>query len=222
MKTVLTGSNKRAYDAVFAHPISHNLAWRDVRLMLGELGDVKEQPNGHLKAICGEETLLLHPPKSHTAVSEDELMSIRHFLTRIEDDKKVVQQGAHYLVVIDHQEARIFKAEMSGTVPTKITPYDPQGFGKQLHYVQDEKNGQRKPENKPFYDAVIKSLEGAGSILLIGAGTGESSAMAHLVAEMKHRNPELAGKVSGQMRLDKQHMTDDQFLAAARAYYANP
>ena len=40
--------------------------------------------------------------------------------------------------------------------------------------------GQRKPEQRSFYDAVAKTLEGANQILLFGTGTGPSSAMAQL------------------------------------------
>ena len=39
----------------------------------------------------------------------------------------------HLLVVIDHQEARVYRTEVSGAVPERITPYDPHGYGRHLH-----------------------------------------------------------------------------------------
>ena len=57
---------------------------------------------------------------------------------------------ANLLVVIDHRQARIYKAELRGSLPERIVPYDPDGAGRHLHYVQDDSNGQRRPERKRF------------------------------------------------------------------------
>jgi len=38
----------------------------------------------------------------------------------------------HLLVVIDHQEARIYRTEVNGAVPVSIVPYDPHGYRKHL------------------------------------------------------------------------------------------
>jgi phosphoheptose isomerase len=122
--------------------------------------------------------------------------------------------------VIDHREARIYETDVHGSVPRRITPLDLSGFGRQLHYVQDDSNGQRKPELKSFYEVVVKALHGAGSILIFGGGTGASSAMMHLVAEMKLHHADIAQRIAGEVVLDQQHLSEDQLLAAARAFYA--
>ena len=93
--------------------------------------------------------------------------------------------GSHFLVVIDHREARIYKAELHGSVPERITPYDPHGYGRYLHNVQDDANGQRKPERKTFYEAVARALHGAEKILIFGSSTGASSAMEQLLAKAR-------------------------------------
>jgi hypothetical protein len=72
-------------------------------------------------------------------------------------------EGAHLLVVIDHREARIYKTDLKASVPERITPFDPHGFGRYLHSVTDDSNGQRKPERKSFYEAVAKSLKVHGT-----------------------------------------------------------
>ena len=66
----------------------------------------------------------------------------------------------HLLVVIDHQEARVYRTEVSGAVPERITPYDPHGYGRHLHSAQEWTDGKRLPERKSFYEAVAKTLRG--------------------------------------------------------------
>src|SRR6185437_9010055 len=129
------------------------------------------------------------------------------------------QAGTHLLVVIDHREARVFSAQLHGSLPQRITPYDPLGFGRELHYNQDDSNGQRKPEQKSFYEAVAKTLRGAEKILLFGAGTGASSAMEQLILDLKKNHHELAERVVGTIKVDEHHLTDAQLLAKAREYF---
>jgi hypothetical protein len=223
MKPQLTESNQRTYDAIFGHPMARHVLWHEVYALLGELGEVVTQPNGHHKATCNGQTLVLHPEHDRTVAHVDELMSIRHFLEKIADDTVAADAGGtHLLVVIDHREARVYKTQLHGTVPQRITPLDTSGFGRQLHYVQDDSNGQRKPELKSFYEAVVKTLQGAETILIFGSGTGSSSAMTHLVEELKHYHAQLATHIVGAVVLDPQHMSEDQLLAAAREFYAKP
>ena len=119
------------------------------------------------------------------------------------------QRALHLLVVIDHREARIYRALLHGSVPDRIEPFDPHGFGRHLRYVEDDSNGQRKPERKSFYEAVAKSLHGAGQILLFGTGTGASSAMEQLVAELRKHHADLACRVVGSIAVDEHDLTED-------------
>jgi len=132
------------------------------------------------------------------------------------------QDGVHFLVVIDHRQARVYKSEMSGTVPQSILPHDPHGFGRSLHYNQDDSNGQRKPELKSFYEAVAKTLQGADQILIFGAGTGASSAMSQLLLDLQHNHHDLAERVVGTLTIDEQHLSENQLLAKAREFYSAP
>src|SRR5690242_11621684 len=95
------------------------------------------------------------------------------------------------LVVIDHRCVQVYRTELYGAAADVVTPYDPNGHGRHLHNVENESDGQLKPERASFYDAVAKSLEGAAQILLFGRGTGASSAVEHLMAELKLHHAEL-------------------------------
>ena len=106
-------------------------------------------------------------------------------------------------------------------MPQQVIPYDASGAGRHLHYVQDDSNGQRRPENKSFYEAVAGTLQHAEKILLFGSGTGASSAMEQLLAELKQNHAELAQRVVGSVVVNEQHLTENQLLAKARDFYAN-
>ena len=223
MLTKLTSVHRSTYSAIFQHPMAHNLHWRDVRSMLAAVAEVVEEPNGNLKVTRGEQTLVLHPSLEKDVADIDELVKIRHFLERSgagATSPASVAKGPHLLVVIDHREARIYSAELHGAVPQRITPYSPLGVDRHLHYVADESNGQRKPERKSFYEEVAQTLQAAEKILLFGSGTGASSAMEQLLAELKLRHPQVARRIVGRVVVDEQHLTEAQLLAKARDFYA--
>jgi hypothetical protein len=71
----LSGSHLRTYERIFQHPISHNLEWRDVRSLFGNL---KITRNGH--------TFVLHPSGKKDISEMDEIMAIRHFLERSDSE----------------------------------------------------------------------------------------------------------------------------------------
>ena len=105
-------------------------------------------------------------------------------------------------------------------VPERIAPYDPHGYGRHLHSAHEWTDGKRLPERKSFYEAVAKTLRGAEQVLMFGSGTGRSSAMEQLLADLKDHHPDVAEKVVGSVVVDAHHTTEDQLLARAREFYA--
>jgi hypothetical protein len=222
MDQELSGHHRKTYEHLFQHPLPHNLQWREVWSMLGAVSGAEavEDEKGNVKVARNGQTLLLHRPRGKDLADKKELLQVRHFLERSGVPKAAAGAAHQMLVVIDHREARIYRTESSGSVPERITPYDPFGYGRDLHVKQDDSNGQRKPERKSFYDAVAKTLHGARQILLFGLGTGASSAMEHLLAELKLHHRELAERVVGSVAVDEHHLTEGQLLAKARELFA--
>ena len=128
--------------------------------------------------------------------------------------------GPHLLVVIDHAEAHIYRTEVSGSVPVKLEPYDPHGHGRHLHSAHEWTDGKSQPERKSYHETVAMTLRGAGQVLVFGSGTGKSSAMDQLMADLKDHHPDVAGKVVGSVVVDAHHTTEGQLLAKAREFYA--
>jgi hypothetical protein len=219
----LNGRHRHTYDAIFRHPAAHNLEWHDVRSLLDALADVTEGQNGSLQVTRNGQTVVLHASKHKDVATVEDLLAIRHFLEESERAAvaSTVAPGLHLLVVIDHREAKIYRTELHGTVPRQLVPYDPHGFGRHLVSENPETDGKRKPERKSFYEAVAANLRGADEILIFGSGTGESSAMDHLVAELKHNHGDLAKHIVGSIVIDAHHLTDGQSLAKAREFFAS-
>jgi hypothetical protein len=216
----MLAANQSTYDMLFQHPMPRNLRWRDLRALLASIAETVEEPNGNVKFTRNGHTLTLHPPGRKDFSDVQALMDVRHFVERsTPEPQKAATEGVHLLVVIDHREARIYRNELHGSVPQRVVPYDPGGFGRHLHYVQDDSNGQRKPERKSFYESVAKTLRDAEQILIFGSGTGASSAMNQLVAALKHDHPDVAKRVVGSLVVDARNTTEDQLLAKARDFY---
>ena len=124
------------------------------------------------------------------------------------------------LVVIDHQVAQVFRTEGSDAIPERLIPYDPHGHGKHLHSAHEWTDGKRQPERRSYYEAVVKTLQGADQILLFGGGTGRASAMEQLQHDLRDYHPDLAKKVVGAVVVDAHHTTEHQLLAKAREFFS--
>jgi hypothetical protein len=217
----LTGSHLRTYQTIFQHPLSHNLEWRAVHSLLGKLGQMTEEPNGNLKVTRHGQTLVLHPPRTKDVSEPEEIMALRHFLERSEAlPAPADETEAHWLLLIDHQAARIFRSEMDGSLPQRILPHDPDGYFRHAPNSKDFSRGREKPDPNSFFEPVAKALPAGGRILVFGSGTGMSSEMDQFIAWVRQHHPELAARIIGTQVVDEHHLTDSQLLAKAREFYA--
>jgi hypothetical protein len=217
----LTGSHLRTYNTIFQHPVSHNLEWRSVRSLLSKLGEVTDEPNGNLKATRNGLSLVLHLSRSKDVAETEELMAIRHFLEQSEQaGARPKQVDPDWLLVIDHHEARIYRSAAPGAVPQQVRPHVPEDFFRHAHNSRDFTRGQEKPDPNSFFEPVVAMLNGAGTILVFGTGTGMSSEMDQFIDWAKINHPELSRRIVGSVVIDEHHMTEDEVLAKARAFHA--
>jgi hypothetical protein len=135
--------------------------------------------------------------------------------------RPAVSDGIHVLVVVDDRMARIYKADLCRSAPQCIIPYDANGLGRHLHYVQNESNDRPDSQRMSFYEAVAKTLQNAGKILLFGSDTGAGGAMTQLLTELQHNHSGLARRVVASIVVDDTHLSESQLLAQAREFYAN-
>lgn len=213
----LTGTHLRTYNAIFRHPLSHNLAWKDVYSLLGRLGQVSEEANGNLRVTRNGEILVLRPAQAKQVSEASEMMELRHFLERsakapvVSDEKEI-----HCVVVIDHHHARIFRPEVRGTLAQEILPHEPDDFFRHAHHSKDFNRGQEKPDPNSFFAPVAEALKDAGNILVFGNGKGTASEMLQFTAWLESHEPEIFARILGSHVIDQHHVTDAQLLAKAR------
>ena len=218
----LTGSHLRTYNTIFQHPVSHNLDWHAVRALLTELGQIAEEPNGNLKVTRNGHVLVLPPPRTKDVAETDELVALRRFLEQSETiSPETNDNEAHWLVVIDHHEARIFRSEISGTIPQQILPHEPDDFFRHAPNSMYFSRGREKPDANSFFEPVAKALQAPGPILIFGSGTGTSSEMNQFIAWLKVHHAKLAQRIIGSLVVDEHHLTENQLLAKAREFSAN-
>ncbi len=219
----LTGSHLRTYNTLFQHPVSHNLQWHDVHALFRHLAVVEDEPNGNLRATRNGQTIVLHPPRTKDVADTDELMALRHFFARSETAlppaPRLAEAPAHWLLVIDHHEARIFCTEMDGARPKRIRPHQPA----HLNHTPNSKDftrGQEKPDPTTFFEPVAQALAAAGPVLIFGHGKGNASEMDQFVAWVKVHHPALAGRIIGAQVVDDHHLNESELLGNAREFYA--
>jgi hypothetical protein len=216
----LNGSHLRTYNAILQHPAAHNLEWRNVRALFNQIADVVEQPNGNLKVTRNGQSMVLHTPRTKDVADMEELMALRHFIQRSETPEAgATADGSHWLVVIDHHEARIYSSEMGGAVPVRITPHEPTDYFRHAHNSKDFSRGRERPDPNSFFEPVAAALKGAGSVLVFGSGTGTSSEMDQFVAWLGIHHKELAARIVGSVVVDEHHLSEAQLLSRAREFY---
>lgn len=218
MKTsdALTGSLLRTYESIFRQPAAHNLTWHDIHILLDELGEVTEAHNGHVRVNRNGHILTVHLPHTQEVAEPALLLELRHFLLRSEQPPSTMH-GAHWLLVIDHEESRLFRSELGGTVPQTIRPHSSHVHSQPK---PDALRVRQQADPSGYFATVASALGGTSKILILGPGKGSGSAMEQFVTWAKHHHPALAARIIGTQVVDEHHVTEGQLLATARDFYA--
>jgi len=75
----LNHHQRETLNRVFAHPIAHNLEWRDLESLLEAVGSCEWTHDDHLKVTIGDSSHVVVRPKSKD-VEVDTIVDLRHFL----------------------------------------------------------------------------------------------------------------------------------------------
>ncbi len=223
-RLALSKSDRQTLDSLFAHPIAHNLEWRDIVGLFAKLGTVEHLPNNETSLRIGAEHQVLHRPHSKDLTTE-EIMALRHFLTRSGLSRKNPSSSvskADFLVAIDHHEARIYRMDSHPADPAELTvkPYDPNGFLHHLtHKDQTRQHGERAAEAPGFYEGIGAALTQAvphGHIVIVGHGKGHSDAAHHLHDWLRLHHAEIFQRIAGTITADLSALTPPQLLELGR------
>lgn len=218
----LSAAHRRTFDALFRHPLAHNLEWKDVVALIAKLGEVQEPSGNEFLFELGGRRLVIQKPH-HKDLTADELLAIRHFVTKAGLQSRETDDPApaepELLIVVDHHGAKIFHIDAAAetTADPVIRPYDPHHFLHHLqHKDQSQERGQRAPEEPAYYEEIATAVAVGGAITVVGHGTGHSNAAHHLVEYLKTHHSETYRRIVQEKVADLSAITDAQLVELAR------
>ncbi len=202
--------------------LPRSLHWNDVVDLIGHLGQVQPGAGTDHTFVIGTHRENFNEP--HNAeLGIEEVSRLRRFLktAAAEEPATAVGDPGRMVVVIDHHAAHVFKDLWASRPQDEVTiePYDPHHYHHHLvHRKESHFQGDRVPEQTSFYEEVAEALVSAKEIVLIGHGTGKSSAVEFLVDYLKRHRPEISARVIATETADLSALTEPEIEAMAKQY----
>jgi hypothetical protein len=218
-------AHRRTLDAIFHHPVPHNLSWMDTLQLLTHLGSANEKGDGKYSLKINGKHLVFHRPHSKH-LDAREITELRHFLA----SAGVSPENPHgtppaadpasvdVVTLIDHHGAKLYRVNLASERRAEtVTPYDPHHFLHHLHHRDElREHGQRPPEDLTFYDRIAEALREADRIVLLCHGAGLSNAAEFLVERLKKYHPSIYARIVRQVEVNTSAMTEAEIIAYAR------
>ena len=208
--------------SLLAGKLPRNLSWSEVVELMGKLGEVQPHEGNEVEFVIGSLRAFFKRPHTHS-LEIDEVSRLRRFLHEagIGSALKKLAPAGRIVVVVDHHMARIYQ-DLSGSQPERedaMRPYDPHGFHRHLiHRKEAHYEGQRVPEETSFYEEIAEDLEHAKEIVLIGHGTGKSSALDFLVEYLKTHHSTIFPRIIATKVMDLSALTEPEIEAIVKQH----
>jgi hypothetical protein len=217
--------NRHTLDAIFRHPVPHNLSWTDALRLLTHLGSAEEQADGKYSLTINGKHLIVHKPHGKD-LDARRISDLRHYLalSGISPENPygmpaiAEATSVDVVAVIDHHSAKLYRIHLSADQRAEtVTPYDPHHFLHHLHHRNETReHGQRSPEDLTFYDRVAEALRDVDRIVLLSHGTGLSNASNVLTERLKKQHPDIYARITKQTEVNTSAMTEAEILAYGR------
>ena len=222
MKTDLHRKEEMLLNSLLAGKLPRNLSWSEVVELIGKLGEVQPHGGDEVAFVVGSQRAFFKRPHAHE-LETGELARLRRFLNEagLSAPSPPPKQTGRMIVVIDHHAARLYQ-DVGGSRPVveaSAKPYDPNGFHRHLiHRKEAHYEGERVPEETSFYEQVANGLVPAQEIILIGHGTGKSSALEFLAHYLKTNHPTIFQRVTATETVDLSSLTEPEIEAIAKKH----
>lgn len=129
-------------------------------------------------------------------------------------------RGKNVVAVIDFHETTIYPTDAAPTQrPERLVAADPRGRFHKVHHHAGNPRGVYEDDSSAYWRDLTDALSPAGAILLLGHGKGKSNASHHWVAYVEAHHREVAAKVVADVRVDIDHLDDEQVLRIAQYYF---
>ena len=132
-------------------------------------------------------------------------------------------RGKNVVAVVAFHETMIYPTDASpGERPERVVPIDPHGHFVKVHHRAGNPRGTYESDGPEYWHEITEALAFAGAILLVGHGKGHASATRHWVAYAEKHRKDVAAKVVSEVRVDIDHLDDEQVLRLAQQYFDGP
>ena len=221
-------------EAVFHHPLRHDLHMSDVEAMLVGLEAHVEHLSDHrLKLqLASGETMVLHAAagKHHPLLDADGVLRLRRFLEEAgvtpehADTPQPHPKGdqAKRLVIhLDHRGARLWWLVDESVETSSLHPHGLWSSHQRLSHRHDRDiAGQRAPLDHEFLQALRGAMIQADRVLVVGHGHGESDMRKTLYKFLEKHYPSDATRLEV-CEADDTAWSDKELLAAAHKHFGN-
>jgi hypothetical protein len=222
MSLPIRHDHEELLDSLVDGKLPRNLSWSAVIELIGQIGEVQPHGNDEFAFVVGSQRGFFKRPSTHN-LEVEEISRLRTLLREAGTLGKAAKapQIGRIVVVIDHHAARIYHA-LGGLLPEdKVTvkPYDPFGFERHLvHRKEAHYKGDHIPEEDSYYEEIAGYLVHAEAIILIGHGTGKSSAVDFLSEYLKTHHPETFKRVIATETADLSALTEPEIEEIAKRH----
>ncbi len=132
-------------------------------------------------------------------------------------------RGKNVVAVVDFRHTTIYPTDAPpGQRPGRVVATDPHGHFHKVQHRAGNPKGTYEDDSPEYWREVTEALVPAGAILLLGHGQGRANASHHWVAYVEKHRKDVAAKVIADVRVDIDHLDDDQVLRLAQYYFGAP
>ena len=125
--------------------------------------------------------------------------------------------------MIAFHESLIYPTDAApGEHPRHVVATDPKGRFHKVHHQAGNPKGTYEDDSPEYWDELAEALSSAGAILLLGHGKGKANASHHWVAYVEKHRKDVAAKIVADVRVDIDHLTDEQVLRPRPALLRRP
>lgn len=219
LNVAATGLDRRTLDAIFRHPLAHNVSWREVVNLIAAIGDSDEKHSSEFVFRVGDERMSIKKP--HTKdLTGPEVIDLRHFLTRAgwspdagaPSQKDRLSTGPGMIVVIDHAGARIYRLG----VEREAAAHPEHLIHRVDRKARDRDRDETDPGDDRFFEAVAAAVSAGGRIVVIGHGKGQSNEADHLSAYLKTHHKDAYARIVREIVADLPRLTTPELLDLGR------
>ena len=214
--------HKELLESLVSGKLPRNLSWTSVIDLIGNIGEVQPHGNDEFIFTVGSQRSFFKRPNGHNLAVE-EISRLRRFLKEAgaSGSPTEASQVGRMVVAIDHHVAHVYHDSGDGRSQGEVNvkPYDPFGFHHHLiHRKEAHYEGERVPEEYTYYEEIAVDLVHAEEIILIGHGTGKSSAVGFLTEYLKTHHPEEFQRIVATETADLSALTEPQIEEIAKRH----